>query len=112
MVEAPVHVSLTHDRLKELHNCDLDNGGRIILVGDVHGCADELDLLLKHVGFRKGGGDLVILLGDVVNKGPKSVEAVRLARSVGVSVLKIMRPQISNDDQHDIDQPYFILSYY
>lgn len=53
--------------------------GRVLIVGDVHGCYDELDELLQK--YRKPG-DTVILAGDIVNKGPKSVEALRLARSL------------------------------
>ncbi|EKX46004.1 hypothetical protein GUITHDRAFT_56118, partial [Guillardia theta CCMP2712] len=51
--------------------------GRVMIVGDVHGCCDELEELLR---LHHKEGDLLILAGDLVNKGPKSVEVVRLAR--------------------------------
>lgn len=46
--------------------------GRLILVGDVHGCAKELGLLLAQLGHVPGVDNLV-LVGDLVNKGPASV---------------------------------------
>lgn len=54
---------------------------RVICVGDVHGCYDELRDLLVHVKYRPG--DLVLLLGDMVAKGPASHSVVRLAREIG-----------------------------
>jgi len=57
-------------------------GGRVILVGDVHGCMDELRDLLDHVRWQPSN-DTVVLLGDLVNKGPKSVEVVRFAQAHG-----------------------------
>ena len=52
------------------------------LVGDVHGCFDELqDLLLNGAGVAwRPERDAVILLGDLVNKGPRSADVVRWAR--------------------------------
>ncbi|OGH01128.1 MAG: hypothetical protein A2600_13310 [Candidatus Lambdaproteobacteria bacterium RIFOXYD1_FULL_56_27] len=59
---------------------------RTILVGDVHGCAEELSLLAQKVGY-KPGQDEMILVGDLVNRGPDSLGAWELfqdlkARSV------------------------------
>ena len=47
------HQTYTNDQLKGL-GWDADAGGRIILVGDVHGCADELVDLLIEVEWKKG----------------------------------------------------------
>ena len=46
--------------------------GRIIIIGDVHGCLDELETLLSTAKY--GEGDVVIMVGDLVNKGPKSAQ--------------------------------------
>lgn len=45
--------------------------GRTIVVGDVHGCAGELDDLLAAVAFRPGD-DRLVLVGDLVARGPDS----------------------------------------
>jgi len=57
-----------------------DNHPRLIVVGDVHGCVDELSALLRLAAFTPG--DQLLLLGDVVAKGPDSLGAVALARSL------------------------------
>lgn len=56
--------------------------GRLLFVGDVHGCASELKALLSAVGFSPSEDDLV-LVGDLVNKGPASGDVVKLARELG-----------------------------
>jgi predicted phosphodiesterase len=45
---------------------------RVIVIGDVHGCVDEFRDLLIRAKYMPG--DLVLLLGDLVAKGPHSVE--------------------------------------
>lgn len=65
-----------------VENSISDSIGRLVFVGDVHGCADEFGQLLRKVGFRKGR-DTLVLLGDVVSKGPDSARALRMARELG-----------------------------
>src|SRR5262245_56550441 len=48
--------------------------GRTIVIGDIHGCAEELTELLEKVGLRKT--DRVIAVGDLTVKGPKSKDVV------------------------------------
>lgn len=50
--------------------------GRRIVVGDIHGCYDELMELLEKVGI--GDDDRVISVGDLITKGPKSKEVMDL----------------------------------
>lgn len=45
--------------------------GRLIIVGDVHGCVLELAQLLKKVRFNKNR-DKLVFAGDLCNKGPRS----------------------------------------
>jgi len=59
----------------------LSKNPRVIVVGDVHGCVDELRDILKLADFRPG--DQVIFLGDLVAKGPDSVAVVKIAREIG-----------------------------
>jgi bis(5'-nucleosyl)-tetraphosphatase (symmetrical) len=55
---------------------------RFIVIGDIHGCFDELLELLDLVSFDRKK-DIVCLVGDLVNKGPKSSEVVSFARKNG-----------------------------
>lgn len=63
-------------------------GGSVqrIFVGDVQGCADELEALVGRATARFGEGFELWLVGDLVNRGPGSrrvVERVREARERG-----------------------------
>jgi predicted phosphodiesterase len=60
----------------------MDNRRRTLLIGDVHGCVDELQDLLR-VAEVEARADRVILVGDLVAKGPDSVGVVALARERG-----------------------------
>ena len=55
---------------------------RIVLVGDVHGCIDELRRLLVACAYDPEA-DVVVLLGDLVAKGPGSADVVSLAKDMG-----------------------------
>lgn len=50
--------------------------GRRIVVGDIHGCYDELMELLEKVGI--GDDDRIFSVGDLITKGPKSKEVLDL----------------------------------
>jgi diadenosine tetraphosphatase ApaH/serine/threonine PP2A family protein phosphatase len=63
-----------------------------IVVGDVHGCVDELRRLLTACDFRKG--DRLVLAGDLVAKGPDSQGVVQLARESGAQAV------LGNHDDH------------
>ncbi len=54
---------------------------KVIAIGDVHGCIDEVRALLKKAEYSPG--DLVVFLGDMVAKGPESIQVIRLAREIG-----------------------------
>ena len=49
---------------------------RTIVVGDIHGCYDELMDLLDQLGFA--ASDLIVAVGDLITKGPKSREVLEL----------------------------------
>ncbi|KAI9676130.1 MAG: hypothetical protein M1817_000875 [Caeruleum heppii] len=60
---------------------------RLIIVGDVHGCKDELVKLLDEVSFTPRT-DHLILTGDLISKGPDSRGVVDLVRSMGASCVR------------------------
>ncbi|HYV10241.1 MAG TPA: metallophosphoesterase, partial [Pyrinomonadaceae bacterium] len=51
-------------------------GSRTIVVGDIHGCYDELMALIDEVELQDD--DRVIAVGDLITKGPKSREVLEL----------------------------------
>ena len=55
----------------------LDEGGNVWAIGDVHGYADTLVALLESLNLSSR--DRVVLLGDLVDRGPYSVEVISLA---------------------------------
>lgn len=55
---------------------------RTIVVGDIHGCLEEFDELLRVVEYERGR-DRLVLLGDLVDRGPDSAGVVRRAIEVG-----------------------------
>ena len=56
----------------------LDEGGNVWAIGDVHGYADTLLTLLDSLNLSSR--DRVVLLGDLVDRGPRSCEVIRIAR--------------------------------
>jgi predicted phosphodiesterase len=65
---------------------------RTLIVGDVHGCREELEDLLEESGWEEG--DQLVLVGDLVAKGPDSLGVVRLMRKLGALAAR------GNHDQH------------
>ena len=59
---------------------------RTIIVGDVHGCAAELDALLGRVHFALG--DKLVLVGDLVARGPDSLGVLDIARRTGAVIVR------------------------
>jgi hypothetical protein len=58
--------------------------GRTVIVGDVHGCRDELQDLLSKLAFT-AHSDRLVLAGDLVARGPDSRGVVALAKSLGAT---------------------------
>ena len=73
--------------------------GPFDIIGDVHGCADELEVLLAHLGYVRSAndeaeslwGDLVyqhpagrkaIFVGDLVDRGPRNLDVVRIVHDM------------------------------
>jgi predicted phosphodiesterase len=73
---------------------EIKTWSRLIVIGDVHGCLDELKALLQQCEYDVTKGDQVLLLGDLVNKGPYSAEVVRFVRESKMLCLR------GNHDDH------------
>ncbi len=78
--------------------------GRFIAIGDVHGCARELEALLEKLALTRQ--DRVILLGDLVNRGPDSAGVIALARQhahrslLGNHELRLLNYRRTGDPTH------------
>lgn len=66
--------------------------GPFDIIGDVHGCCDELEQLLAQLGYQSTNGyyqhpkgRLAIFLGDLVDRGNRIVDTVNLVRSMVLS---------------------------
>ncbi|MBF2066155.1 MAG: polynucleotide kinase-phosphatase [Calothrix sp. C42_A2020_038] len=72
------------------HEC-----GPFDIIGDIHGCCDELELLLEKLGYQKSlslkgevgyhyhpEGRKAIFLGDLVDRGARILDTVNLARNM------------------------------
>ena len=59
---------------------------RYVIIGDVHGCAEELLALLSAVEYHPQT-DRLVFTGDLVDRGPDSIGVVRLVRELGAAVV-------------------------
>jgi len=56
-------------------NSIITNGGRILVVGDCHGCLNELKMLLDKCKYTSG--DVVCMAGDLIDRGDQSPGLVK-----------------------------------
>ncbi|KAL5017436.1 hypothetical protein ScPMuIL_007025 [Solemya velum] len=71
----------------------------VFVIGDIHGCLDELlELVEKARRTEQGREILFLFVGDLINKGPKNAEVVKYIRELkGLSVR-------GNNDESLIDE--------
>src|SRR5262249_18845241 len=100
VLESPEEVeSATVERVP-LYNDKRHEHGPFDIIGDIHGCCDELEALLRQLGYEitsvtPGGpalasgpvyahplGRKAVFVGDLVDRGPRILDTVRIVRNM------------------------------
>jgi bis(5'-nucleosyl)-tetraphosphatase (symmetrical) len=64
-------------------------------IGDIQGCCDELKALLERCNYS-ADRDQLWFVGDLVNRGPQSLETLRFVRALGTNATVVL----GNHDLH------------
>jgi len=107
-----VHVLKTQHELdaavferQPLWNNRKSEHGPFDIIGDVHGCCDELETLLQQLGYLRSddagwahpGGRKAIFVGDLVDRGPRIVDTLRTVMAMSAAGTALCVP-----GNHDI----------
>jgi protein phosphatase len=89
ILNSPEDVDAATVERQKLWNDRRDEHGPFDIIGDVHGCYDELFGLLVRLGYQSDGDRIIppagrkaIFVGDLVDRGPKVPAVLKLAMSM------------------------------
>jgi protein phosphatase len=99
VLESPEQVEAATVERVPLYNDKRQEHGPFDIIGDLHGCCDELEALLRRLGYVETTmpvddpawgtqayvhpeGRKAIFVGDLVDRGPRIVDSVRLVRNM------------------------------
>jgi len=96
----PEEIDAVEIQREKLWNDRKDEHGPFDIIGDVHGCFDELHALLTELGYeinshfeaRHPEGRKAVFLGDLVDRGPKIPEVLKLVMTMTASGQAITVP--------------------
>ncbi|MGH7224973.1 MAG: polynucleotide kinase-phosphatase, partial [Gemmataceae bacterium] len=99
VLESPEEVEAATVERTSLWNDKRQEHGPFDIIGDVHGCCDELEILLQQLGYVAASADAgdsvwgnrayahpqgrkAVFVGDLVDRGPRILDSVRLVRNM------------------------------
>ncbi|BAB75430.1 polynucleotide kinase-phosphatase [Anabaena sp. FACHB-709] len=97
-LKSPEEIANVAIELQPLWNNKKHEHGPFDIIGDIHGCCDELETLLQQLGYEKSTGieDTIwnapiyyhpqgrkaVFLGDLVDRGTRILDTVKLVRNM------------------------------
>jgi protein phosphatase len=99
VLQSPEEIEAVVIERVPLWNDRTNEHGPFDIIGDVHGCADELEQLLQQLGYGKSviphpepgwsnvgyahpDGRKAVFVGDLVDRGPRVLDALSIARNM------------------------------
>jgi len=73
---------------------------RTYVIGDLQGCAHEARLLVDRIAADAGGDASIMFVGDLVNRGPASLQALRDLKQLQTSSGGRVEALLGNHDLH------------
>jgi bis(5'-nucleosyl)-tetraphosphatase (symmetrical) len=73
---------------------------RTYVIGDLQGCAHEAQVLLDHIGQDAYGDARILFVGDLINRGPDSLTALRRMKVLVEASEGRVEALLGNHDLH------------